>query len=101
MADKIYMKGYKGFKKDMTCRGKQYSENTVFEEDNAVVCSSGMHFCENPMDVLDHYDLLDSDCELNAFAKDTSQLTSRQSTWMAKELKVKHGTSLKTVNFLR
>ena len=69
MADKIYMKGYKGFNKDMTCRGKQYSENTVFEEDNAVVCSSGMHFCENPMDVLDHYGLLDIDCELNAFAE--------------------------------
>mgnify|MGYP000223008223 CR=1 FL=1 len=26
------MKGYKGFNKDMTCRNKQYAENTVFEE---------------------------------------------------------------------
>ena len=38
------MKGYKGFEKGLVCRGKQYAENTVFEEDNAVICSSGMHF---------------------------------------------------------
>ena len=27
------MKGYKAFGKGMICRGKQYSENTVFEEE--------------------------------------------------------------------
>ena len=26
------MKGYKGFKKGLMCRGKQYAEDTVFEE---------------------------------------------------------------------
>ena len=25
-------KGFKGFKKGLICRGKQYAENTVFEE---------------------------------------------------------------------
>lgn len=49
------MKGYKGFNKDFTCRGKQYKENTVFEEEKAVICHSGLHFCENPFDVLDYY----------------------------------------------
>ena len=36
------MKGYKGFNKDLTCRGKQYTENTVFEEESAAkaVCTS-------------------------------------------------------------
>lgn len=29
------MKGYKGFNKGMICRGKQYAENTVFEEPEA------------------------------------------------------------------
>ena len=42
------MKGYKGFSKGLVCRGKQYAENTVFEEDDAKICKSGMHFCENP-----------------------------------------------------
>ena len=34
------MKGYKAFKKGMICQGKQYAENTVFEEDEAVICES-------------------------------------------------------------
>lgn len=32
------MKGYKAFEKGLICRGKQYAENTVFEEDEARVC---------------------------------------------------------------
>ena len=39
------MKGYKGFGKGLVCRGKQYAENTVFEEYDAEICRSGMHFC--------------------------------------------------------
>lgn len=63
------MKGYKGFSKGLVCRGKQYAENTVFEEEKAVICSSGMHFCENLFDVLDYYPLLDGDCKHNEFAE--------------------------------
>ena len=63
------MKGYKGFAPGMICRGKQYAENTVFEEDKAVICESGMHFCENPFDVLDYYDLVNSDGSFNDFAE--------------------------------
>ena len=32
------MKGYKGFAPGLVCRGKQYAENTVFEEPKAVIC---------------------------------------------------------------
>ena len=63
------MKGYKGFSKGLICRGKQYAENTVFEEDKAEICKSGMHFCENPLDVLDYYNLIDNNAELNEFAE--------------------------------
>ena len=63
------MKGYKGFAPGMICRGKQYAENTVFEEDKAEICESGMHFCENPFDVLDYYDLVNSDGSFNDFAE--------------------------------
>ena len=62
------MKGYKGFGKGLICRGKQYAENTVFEEENAVICNSGMHFCENPFDVLDYYGFVNNKAELNEFA---------------------------------
>ena len=49
------MKGYKGFEKGLVCRGKQYAENTVFEEDDAEICKSGMHFCALPHQVFAHY----------------------------------------------
>ena len=51
------MKGYKAFEKGMICRGKQYRENTVFEEDAAEICKRGMHFCKFPLDVLEYYHL--------------------------------------------
>ena len=63
------MKGYKGFEKGLVCRGKQYSENTVFEEQDAVICKKGMHFCENPFYVLDYYNLLNDEAEFNDFAE--------------------------------
>ena len=63
------MKGYKGFSKGLVCRGKQYAENTVFEEEKAVICHSGMHFCENPLDVLDYYPLIADNGEPNEFAE--------------------------------
>ena len=63
------MKGYKGFEPGLVCRGKQYAENTVFEEEQATICKSGMHFCANPLDVLDHYPLINDNGELNEFAE--------------------------------
>ena len=63
------MKGYKGFNPDFTCRGKQYAENTVFEEPGAEICKSGMHFCENPFDVLKHYGFVNDRGEINEFAE--------------------------------
>ena len=53
----------------MICKDKQYQENTVFEEPEAKICEKGMHFCENPFDVLDYYDLIRSDGTPNEFAE--------------------------------
>ena len=63
------MKGYKAFEKGLICRGKQYAENTVFEEDEAKVCKKGMHFCKNPFDVLDYYPLVGNNGEFSDFAE--------------------------------
>ena len=63
------MKGYKGFRKCLVCKGKQYAENTVFEEEEAVICKKGMHFCENPFDVLDYYGFVDEKGSMNEFAE--------------------------------
>ena len=63
------MKGYKGFDPGLVCRGKQYAENTVFEEDSAKICSSGMHFCQDPYEVLKYYPLINVNGEINDFAE--------------------------------
>ena len=63
------MKGYKGFEAGLICRGKQYAENTVFEEEEAEICSCGMHFCETPFDVLDYYGFTNDNGDFNEFAE--------------------------------
>ncbi|MGN1339168.1 MAG: hypothetical protein ACI4WS_02640, partial [Oscillospiraceae bacterium] len=63
------MKGYKGFDHNFCCQGKQYAENTVFEEENAELCRNGMHFCENPFDVLGYYGFVDDNGNINEFAE--------------------------------
>ncbi len=63
------MKGFKAFEKGLICRGKQYAENAVFEEERAVICNSGMHFCENPFDVLDYYPLVNDNGAFSDFAE--------------------------------
>ena len=50
------MKAYKGFNKDMTCRGFQYAEGGEYETDEADVCDCGFHACENPLDCFAYYD---------------------------------------------
>ena len=63
------MKGYKAFEKGLICRGKQYAENTVFEEDSAAICRSGMHFCKHPLEVLNYYPLVDDKGNITEFAE--------------------------------
>ena len=65
------MKGYKAFYKGMICNGKQYQENTVYEEDGADGCCNAgvMHFCETPFDVLNYYPLVDDNGEFSEFAE--------------------------------
>ena len=63
------MKGYKAFDKGLICKGKQYSENTVFEEEKAEICESGMHFCKKPLDVLNYYPLVNEKGEIAEFAE--------------------------------
>lgn len=85
------MKGYKGFSKGLVCRCKQYAENTVFEEDDAKICKSGMHFCENPFDVLTYYGFVADNGELNEYAEVESlddAYTDDQKKFCTKKLKV-------------
>ena len=64
------VKGYKAFEKGMKCKGKQYEENTTYEEFGDSICNEGvMHFCENPFYVLNYYPLIDENGDFSEFAK--------------------------------
>ena len=58
MSEKII--AYKAMNKNMQCRGKQYEVGKTYYEDKADCCHAGMHACENPLDVLHYYPLMDS-----------------------------------------
>jgi hypothetical protein len=61
---------YKAFNPDFTCKGKQYKENTTYEENGNEICEAGvMHYCENPFDVLDYYPLVNKNGEISEFAE--------------------------------
>jgi hypothetical protein len=53
---KKIIKGYKGYDKNLQCRGFQYE---IYSEKkhggDFKLCDSGFHFCENPMNVLSFY----------------------------------------------
>ena len=63
------MKGYKGFDKDLRCRGFQYEVGKTYEcEGKITLCESGFHFCKDPKQIVHHYNNLTSDryCEIEA-----------------------------------
>ena len=96
------MKGYKGFRKGLICKDKQYAENTIFEESEANICVNGMHFCKNPMDVLDYYPLIDNNgemCEFSEVEALDETLTNDEKKYCTKKLKI--GARLSLAEFIR
>ena len=105
------MKGYKGFYKGLICKRetdgklfyfKQYAEDTVFEEEEADICHKGMHFCKNPLDVLDHYPLIDDNGEMCEFAEVEAldeTFTNDDRKYCTKKLKI--GARLSLTEFIK
>ena len=80
------MKCYKGFDKDLKCRGFQYEIGKEYEENTADICLKGFHACENPMDVFGYYNPADSRyCEVDL---DTNEQTEEDSKRVGKKIKI-------------
>ena len=80
------MKCYKGFDKDLKCRGFQYEIGKEYEENAADICHNGFHACENPMDVFGYYNPADSRyCEVDL---DTNEQTDGDSKRVGKKIKI-------------
>ena len=87
------MKAYKGFNKDMKCRGFQYEIGKAYETDAADLCSIGFHACENPLDCFGHYAPAASRyCEVEI--EDNGQRSPEDSKVVGKKIKI--GAELST-----
>ena len=95
------MKGYKAFGKGLVCRGKQYAENTVFEEESAKICHSGMHFCKNPLDTLNYYPLIDNKGNLVEVAEVEALDEVKTEGDKSVTRKLKIGAKLSLVGFIK
>ena len=81
------MKAYKGFDKDLKCRGFQYEVGKEYQEPVAALCSKGFHACENPLDTFRHYPPTESRyCEVEI--DDNGQRNSDDSKVCGKEIKI-------------
>ena len=88
------IKAYKGFNKDMTCRGFQYEVGKEYETDDAVICETGFHSCENPLDVMDYYFMDDNlnitrFCEVEQYGKIDKDNDRRDTKLASSKIKIK------------
>ena len=96
-------KGYKAFAPGMICRGKQYAENTDYEEADGAICGKGMmHYCVNPFDTLNFYDLVGENGKFSDFAEVEAldpPVSGSDGTFAAKKLHI--GAKLSFAGFVK
>ena len=90
------MKAYKGFDKDLKCRGFQYEVGEEYEEGSAELCKKGFHACENPLDTFRYYGPTDSRyCEVDV--DDNGERNGDDSKVCGKHIKIGAEIGLKGV----
>ena len=89
---------YKGFDKNLKCRGLQYEVGKEYEMDGDIKCRErGFHACESPLEVFDHYDMLNS-----RFAKveQSGEIDKEENTTKVCSSKIKVKAELKLADII-
>ena len=83
-----WIKAYKRFGKDMTCKGHQYHEglNEDPEWENPKMCERGPHACENPLGCNSYYAPADS--VIREVELDATEETSEDSKRVGRAIKI-------------
>ena len=94
------IKMYKGFNKDMTCRGFQFKEGKTYEVKGDVkLCKNGFHACKDPIDCFGYYEPGKSVYH-EVFMEDVSDETSDDSKRVAKKITIGAEISLPMIGKL-
>ena len=81
------MRCFKGFDKNLECRGFAYEIGKEYKETKAELCNSGFHACENPIDVFGYYPPAESRyCEVEL--EDVSEEMSDDSKRCGKRIRI-------------
>jgi uncharacterized membrane protein len=96
------IKGFKAYNKGLVCRGFQFEEGKTYEvEGKPVRCgNNGFHACENPLDVLDYYDLCESEfTEVEALGDVDKDADGRDTKFATNKIKI--GAKLGLSGFIK
>ena len=92
----VGMVGYKAFDQNWKCRNMQYEVGKSYEHTGQVkLCTSGLHFVENPLDIFKYYPPTSKFAEIEAFG--VTDETSDDSKRVAKRLDIKAELSLNSL----
>lgn len=85
------IKSYKGFDKNLCCRGFQYEVGKEYEIEGEIkCCQKGFHASESPFEVFDHYDMLTSRfCEVEQSGKIDREDEGESTKVCSSKIKVK------------
>ena len=95
----VVIHGYKGFDKNMQCRGFQFEEGKEYECEDAIICEKGFHFCENPLDVWDYYG--PSDGNLFAEVTGSGMVVDHNKDSKKSSTKIKINAKLSLAGFIK
>ena len=96
------MTGYKAYNKGMVCKGFQYKEGEIYEEEKAIPCECGFHYCHEPFDVWDYYDMFDQNGDFTEYS--TVEPQAEEHTDDNKKFcttKIKIGAKLSFAGFIK